>query len=229
MDVGRSISYVFEDPDWIKKILIGGLLTIVPVFGWFVIFGYWIRIAQNVSNGHEVPLPVWDDFGGDFMRGIKAWLGVMVWAIPFIVLFVCGWIPFTIVGNRSGSAASALAALLGIGVYGIGTLLAIAISFITPVIVGRVVMRDSVSAAFEFSEIVNEAKVNAVPLLIIVGMTLVLRFVAGFGLILCGIGVLFTSFLSYVMLSHLYGQFWRSRGAVAPASTAGTIIPGPMN
>lgn len=225
MDVGRSISYVFEDPDWIKKVLIGGLLSLIPVFGWFVVLGYWIRVAQNVSNGHDLPLPLWDDFGGDFIRGAKAWLAVMVWAIPLIILFLCGWIPFAVAGNRSGPV-SALAALFGIGFYGIGSLLAIAIAFITPVIVGRVVGRDSVAAAFEFSQIVSEARSHVVPLLIIVGMTLVLRFVAGFGIILCGVGLLFTTFMSYVMLSHLYGQFWRSLGSIGSAST-NTIVPGP--
>ena len=63
-------------------------------------------------------------------------------------------------------------------------------------------------------------------ILIIVGMTLVLRFVAGFGIILCGVGLLFTTFMSYVMLSHLYGQFWRSLGSIGSAST-NTIVPGP--
>ncbi len=47
MDVGRSISYVFQDPDWIKKILIGGVLSVIPIFGTLVTLGYWIRIAQK--------------------------------------------------------------------------------------------------------------------------------------------------------------------------------------
>jgi hypothetical protein len=228
MDVGRSISYVFQDPSWIKKILIGGVLSIIPIFGTLVVLGYWTRIARNVSNGMEVPLPEWDDFGGDFMRGLKAFVAVFIWALPFIILFSCGWIPFAALGNSSNGAASALAGIFGVGLFGLGTLCGIAIGFISPVIVGRVILRDSVSAAFEFSAVINDARENVVPLLIIVGMSYALGFVASFGMILCFIGVFFTYFLAYVMLSHLYGQLWRRLGSFSPVST-GTIVPGPMS
>ncbi len=225
MDVGRSISYVFQDPQWLKKIVIGGLLSIIPIFGTFVTIGYWIRVAQGVANGYELPLPEWDDFGGDFIRGLKAFVALIVWAIPLIILFTCGAIPFSLAGNSSNGAVSAFGVLFGVGFYGIATLCSLALAFVAPVIVGRVVMQNSVNAAFDFSTIINESRANAVPLLIIVGMTLVLRFVAGFGIILCFVGIFFTWFLSYVMLSHLYGQLWRRLGTYVPTGT-GTIIPG---
>ena len=229
MDVGRSISYVFQDPSWVKKILIGGVLSVIPIFGTLVTLGYWIRIARNVSNGLETPLPDWDDFGGDFMRGFKAFVAVFVWSLPFIILFSCGWIPFAIAGNRSNGAGSAFAGLFGIGLFGIGGLFGIAIAFIAPVIVGRVVVRDSISAAFEFNAVINDARDNVVPLLIIVGMSYALGFVASFGVILCFVGVLFTSFLSYVMMSHLYGQLWQRLGSFAPNGNTGTISSGPIS
>lgn len=226
MDVGRSISYVFQDQGWLVKVLIGGLLSLIPIFGWFVVLGYWIRIAQNVSNGYDVPLPEWNDFGGDFMRGLKAWVAVIVWAIPFIIILACVWIPVTILGSSSNSAASALGVLVGFGGFTIDTIIGIAIAFITPVIIGRVVQSDSVSAAFNYNMIINDARQNPVPLLIIVGMSIALRFVASFGIILCFVGYFFTSFLSFVMLSHLYGQYWRQLGAI-PVADSGTINAGP--
>lgn len=226
MDVGRSISYVFEDSDWLKKVLIGGVLAIIPIFGALVIFGYWIRIAVNVSNGYELPLPEWNDFGGDFIRGLKATVAVFVWAVPLIVLFGCGSIPLAVLGSSSNGGLSALGTLLSIAFWGIGALFGLALLFVAPVVIGRVVLRDSVSAAFDYNTIIDEARANAVPLLVIVGMSIVLRFVAGFGIILCGVGILFTSFLAFVMMSHLYGQLWRQLGAGAvPAEQ--TIIPGP--
>ena len=35
MDIGRSFSYILEDEEWWKKILIGGLLTLIPVFTFY--------------------------------------------------------------------------------------------------------------------------------------------------------------------------------------------------
>ncbi len=226
MDIGRSISYVFEDKSWLSKVLIGGLLSIIPIFGWFVVFGYWVRTAQNVANGYELPLPEWNDFGGDFIRGFKAWVAMLVWAIPLIVLAFCAAIPLAAMSSSSNGALSALGGLMFVGVWGVDLILGLAIAFIAPVVIGRVVMQDNISAAFDFAGIVNVARDNAVSLLIIVGMTVALRFAASFGLILCFVGVLFTSFLSIVMLSHLYGQFWRRMGQYVPVDTS-AIIPGP--
>ena len=226
MDIGRSISYVFEDKSWLSKILIGGVLSIIPIFGWFVVIGYWMRTASNVANGYELPLPEWNDFGGDFVRGFKAWLALIVWAIPLIVLAICAAIPLAALSSSSNSAVSALGGLMFVGVWGVDVILGLAIAFIAPVVVGRVVMQNNVSAAFDFAGIIATARNNAGPLLMIVGMTLVLRFAASFGIILCGVGVLFTGFLSIVMLSHLYGQFWRRMGQYAPVDTS-AIIPGP--
>lgn len=33
MDVGRAITYVFQDKGWITKVLIGGVLFIIPILG----------------------------------------------------------------------------------------------------------------------------------------------------------------------------------------------------
>lgn len=220
MDVGRSISYVFQDPQWLKKVLIGGVLSIIPIFGMLVVAGYWIRIARNVASGIELPLPDWNDFGGDFMRGLKAAVALLIWALPLIILFSCGFIPLAIL-NDSSDAAQSLAGLFWIGTFGVGGLLWLVVAFMSPLIIGRVALTDSIGAAFEVGAIIDDARNNVVPLLIIVAVSYALNFVASFGLILCFVGVIFTSFLAYVMVSHLYGQLWR-RIEAAPGLNMGT-------
>jgi hypothetical protein len=206
MDIGRSIQYVFEDPNWVKKMLIGGLLSLIPVFGTLIAAGYWIRIASNVANNQELPLPEWNDFGGDFMRGLRAVVAVLIWAIPLIVFAACAIIPAAATGD---SAAGALATLITIGALTIAFIFWVAVAFISPVIIGRVSMSGSISAAFEFREILIDARENLVPLLITVAVAYALGVVASFGVILCLVGYLFTQFLAYMMVSHLYGQIWR--------------------
>lgn len=206
MDVGRSIQYVFQDPNWVKKMLIGGLLSLIPIFGTLITLGYWIRIATNVANNRELPLPEWDDFGGDFMRGLRAAVAVLIWAIPLIIFAACGIIPAASAGD---SGAGAIATLITIGALTVAFVLWIAVAFISPIIVGRVSMSGSISSALQYREILIDARENVVPLLIAVAMSYALGFAASFGVILCFVGVLFTQFLAYMMLSHLYGQIWR--------------------
>ena len=38
MDVGKSVGYVFEDQKWTNKLLIGMLVSIVPIVN-FALFG----------------------------------------------------------------------------------------------------------------------------------------------------------------------------------------------
>jgi hypothetical protein len=229
LDVGRSISYVFQDPNWIKKVLIGGLLSLIPFFGTLIVVGYWIRIATNVANGFDLPLPEWNDFGGDFVRGLKAAAALFIWAIPLIVLAGCGAIP-SIALSGSNSAASSLAGLFTFGAFAFGFLLWIIVAFISPIIIGRVAMGGSFTDAFQVREVLIQARENLVPLLLAVAMAYALGIAAYFGLILCLVGYVFTSFLAYMMLSHLYGQLWRRlgpSGVVDLGMNSGTISADP--
>jgi len=40
MDFGKAFSFVFEDEDWIKKIGVGGLISLIPVIGVFLVLGW---------------------------------------------------------------------------------------------------------------------------------------------------------------------------------------------
>jgi len=31
MDFGKAVSFTFDDPDWITKVAIGGVVTLVPI------------------------------------------------------------------------------------------------------------------------------------------------------------------------------------------------------
>src|SRR6185503_1108289 len=52
-DFGKPFSYVFDDPRWVNKILIGGLFYLAGfmIIGWFFVLGYMARTARNVIRG----------------------------------------------------------------------------------------------------------------------------------------------------------------------------------
>jgi hypothetical protein len=84
MDYGKAFSYPFQDPEWVKKILIGGLMyllgfLLIPVF---FPMGYMIQTIKNVATGVEPALPQWDDWGGYFVKGLMSWLIAIVYMIP---------------------------------------------------------------------------------------------------------------------------------------------------
>ncbi|HVN15529.1 MAG TPA: DUF4013 domain-containing protein [Anaerolineales bacterium] len=102
MDIGKSFSYQFEDKQWISKLGLGALITIVPILN-FAWSGYMVGILRNVMNGAMEPLPNWDDLEKKFIDGLILFAVGIIYALP-ILLVVC--LPlgfFAVSGVLSGS------------------------------------------------------------------------------------------------------------------------------
>src|SRR5688572_22503611 len=65
-DFGSPFTYVFDDPRWAQKVLVGGLFYLAGFFiiGWFFLLGYVAQTTRNVIAGVQRPLPEWEDLGG---------------------------------------------------------------------------------------------------------------------------------------------------------------------
>jgi hypothetical protein len=50
-------------------------------------------------------------------------------------------------------------------------------------------------------------------------IAIIASFIASFGIILCVIGVFFTSFWSLLVAAHVFGQFWRNSQGMIPANS----------
>ena len=96
MDIGKSLTYYFEDPRWVNKLLIGTVILIlssllsvilVGILGYFILAGYTLETLRNVRNGVRYPMPEWQDRWGEWLvLGVKQAVAVLVWALPAIVI-----------------------------------------------------------------------------------------------------------------------------------------------
>lgn len=232
MDVGRAFTFAFEDPDWLKKLLIGGLLLFIPIFGWLVVGGYWMRIIRRSHSGDDVPLPEWNEFGDDFILGLKGAVALFIWWLPFLAIFLtltCLSLPFWIASSSDQSGVTAVFAVFSvfgwIGVSFFSILFQLFILAIQPMVLGRIAVSGELADGFQVSQIIGEIRRVPVPLLIVVGLEYGVRSVAGFGVLLCFVGVAFTTFAGFVLLSHLYGQLRRVVEESQPV-IYGPVLPG---
>lgn len=88
MDISKSLTYAFEDKDWLSKLGLGALLSLVPIvnFAWQ---GYTVAIIRQVKAGWPLPLPTWDDLEKKLMDGLKLGGAMLIYALPlFILIFV---------------------------------------------------------------------------------------------------------------------------------------------
>lgn len=212
MDIGRAVQFWTGDPDWIKKVLIGGVLYIVPIIGWLIIGGYYIRTVQKVSAGSDTLLPEWDQWGEDLVRGLKLVGILLIWMLPLWIITICA-VVLSIMDDTAGGFAGLLLNCLG-AIY------SIAFYFIFPILIGRFAANEDFSSAFDVSRIIQDAQKIPAQLLIFVVMVFALGFAAGLGFILCVIGVVFTSFIAYIIQAHLVAQLSNMLGYTSPQQQA---------
>jgi hypothetical protein len=71
---------------WLK-VLVGGLLSFVPVVNFFA-FGYLLRLSQNVRRSGRVSLPDWDGWAELFTDGLRfAVVWLVYWLLPILLAF----------------------------------------------------------------------------------------------------------------------------------------------
>jgi hypothetical protein len=204
VDIGRAVQYWMSDPNWIKKVLIGGLISLIPIAGALIVAGFYVRTVQQVQGGSDAGLPEWGQWGDDLVRGLKLVGIVIVWMLPLIAISI-----FTaMIGVVSETAGS----LAGLMLNCLAFIYAIAFYFIFPVIVGRYAVTEQFAEGFKFAPIINDAQKIPSQLLIFVVMWFVISFVASLGVILCFIGVLFTGFIGYMVSAHLVAQISNQLG-----------------
>ena len=217
LDFGRCFTFITDDPDWVKKVLIGGAFVLASflLVGAFFVAGYWSRFVKAVAAGQPRPLPEWDDLGGIFSDGLRVvglYFACWVGAFAVLLLLAC---PIGLVFgglasvSSSNGAREALSALSGIGiffVYGLFILLAFGMSLVFPAAATRVVLKDDLSAGFDYRAVFGFVRLNLGNYLLSLVVMILANFVAQFGAILCCVGVFPAVFWAYLTLGYALGE-----------------------
>ena len=223
MDIGKAFTFVFEDENWIVKLLLAAAILLLGiVFSWVLLIplivasifisGYTVEIVRRVIRGGPAELPEWEDWGQLFGDGLKMLVIGVVYVLPIIVVGMC-------TGALSGALAdsseglSIFVSLVG-GCFNI--LWAILVSIVLPAAIASYVDKDDLGAAFRFSEIFALVSNNLSTYLIAFVMSWVASLVGGLGVLVCGIGWLVTAPYSSFVIGHLYGQAYLEATGQAP-------------
>ena len=206
MKFGDAFTFVFQDPDWFKKIIIPGLVgLLVPIIGQMVLLGWGLQVTLNVIRNNPTPLPTMD-FGGDLGRGFKAGVVALVYAIPLFIFYLPIMI-FSIIASNNGQQSFAVVVTLVSICFGFLMLLyAIVMGLMLPAAYAKVAVEDSISAGLKFGEIFKMVKDNIVTYLIVFVGNLAASFVSSLGSIACVVGVFLTVPYSFAIMGHFYGQ-----------------------
>jgi hypothetical protein len=211
MDVGKSFSYVFEDEQWLTKVLIGGLfmLASVVLVGIPFVLGYIVETLRNIMEGQAKPLPEWVDLGEKFKKGLLLAAILIVWGIP-IWIIACFQVVVTAI-IRDSSSLAGLVTIVSCLTSILIILWSIIMALFEPAIFTRFALKPEFSSGFAFEELWRFTVDNIGNVIIAVLLSVVASVLASFGVILCGVGVFLTSFWAYLVMAHLFGQVYLQR------------------
>jgi hypothetical protein len=215
VDFGRSFSFVTEDPEWVKKILIGGAFTLACALlvGVPFVLGYFSRTLRNVVAGEPRPMPDWDDLGGIFNEGLRltaVYLLSTLWIVAILAALGCVvLLPVMALSGSDAHASQALGLMGGLGIvalYGLVMVVSLALAVYLPAALARAALRGTVGDGFAWREIVAFITANLGNYLLALVIYLLASFVAQFGVILCCVGIFPAIFWAYMVLAVALGQ-----------------------
>jgi hypothetical protein len=188
------------------------------VAGYLIVIGYCVRLLQNVRDGNPRPLPEWDQWGDDLIRGFKLAVAGLVWSLPLIILSVPVGIGSAIADSRDSGANFFGSMILLCGaclVFLYGLFLSVAMPGFT-----LAFARDEqISSGVQFTKIIDWTRQNLGQVIIVTVIywvaSFVISLIAGIvGFLLCIIGLIITIplgvLVTYLFQFHLYGQLGRT-------------------
>lgn len=210
-DFAKPFSYVFDDPEWVTKILIGGLFYLAGflIVGWFFILGYVAKTTRNVIAGHPRPLPEWQNIGDFFNEGLRLFGVMLAIVLPLVGLAMVIMVPAGILGSIDNEGAAAASGLMSGALVCLFVPISLAITFFMPAMLLFAAVEQRFGAAFEFGRIWPFIRQNIGNYVLAIVVYLIARFIGGFGIMLLCIGVVFTGFWSFLITAHGFAQVYR--------------------
>ncbi len=207
MELHASFSYPFRDPDWFRKVLLAGLILLIPVVGALVILGWELDIIRRVIRGSDAAIPS-PQPGIHLRDGLRSAGIFLLYLVPLLLAFAlleAGIRLPPVVGLKAEDAGT-LAGVLG-WIFGVlCVLLALGLPLLAYAAIARFADSGRLKDAFRLRQIlplVAGAPAAYLPLL----PGLVFQFLAGsIGVFVCCFGLVVSLPYGLAVQAHWIGQ-----------------------
>jgi uncharacterized protein DUF4013 len=206
--VTDAFSWPARDPEWLAKLLVIGLILLIPIVGAINGLGWMLATVDRLRAGDERLAPANLRY---IARGFPLFAVDLVYGLVIALVAGAIYIPGLIVAsNQSHSSANpaliSLAIALSLLAFSFATLGSLALNFVTPSIV-LATDRRGIVGGLSAGAVLRQARANIANTLIAGLMLIAASFIGSLGLVACGIGVLFTTAYALAMQAWVVRSF----------------------
>ena len=214
MDITEEVKFPTKDSEWIQKILIGGIIGIIPIIN-LIRYGYILKVIKEATEGNH-GMPKWEDWGNLFINGLIAFIISLIYLIiPILIMLVSagGVMTAALSGNMNlmyGMMAGAVGGIL------IGLLLALVFGFMVPMALAMYTKENSFGAAFRIGEVLSRIKsvfADYVTVYVVLIALMFILFLLSFIPVLGTLIVIFGSFYVTVVAFNMFGIVYAKSSA----------------
>lgn len=204
IDLGEALAFPFQGNDWLKNLVVIGLVVFIPIIGFCLLFGWQARIYDRVRDGRGgIPGLAW---GEDLRRGAKIFgvflLNATVPTLPIAGLLLLG----IVVLNFGGDDMLPVALAILLPSYALLIIVSLMLNAVFPELERRAFRGEWLILLRPMPSV---RAVRAAPtsyLLALVGLFLG-NVIGGLGVLLCYVGVFFSIPIGYAITSHIIAQW----------------------
>jgi hypothetical protein len=210
----QNLVYMFKDANWLSKILVGALVSLVPILN-FAAYGYAVQTTRNIRDDEAEPLPGWSGSIGKFFgEGLKLFVIGLLYSIPLWILSLILIPIFT----SDNSALVALGVLIALAELAVVLLL---IFWYQGVIVNFAHL-GTIGSGFQFGKIWGIIRQNMGRMLVTVGVAflagILVSIISGVLAIIPCIGWIAAWLISFAAMFYILLVFAYNCGHIAKSS-----------
>lgn len=214
-ELSDSIAWPSRDPEWVTKVLLIGLISLIPIVGLMNLYGWMLSALDHLRAGRSQLPPAGFQH---ISRGVNLFVVWLVYGLVFgaviSVLFLLGF-AITLGTEGRGSAIGVPLVLLGYALLILGVL---ALYLVTPVII-LATERGGIGGGLNVLSVIDMIR-RDVNIALNHGLfALVAYLISSIGAIFCLIGQIFTQPYGFAVLAGIVHHY--ERAMEPPAALVG--------
>jgi uncharacterized protein DUF4013 len=206
--ITEAFVWPVRDPEWVGKIVIIGLINLIPILGAINGIGWMLASLDRLRAGEEKLAPAnLDNLG----RGARVFVVELIYAVGVVAIGMVLYIPalgITVHQNQGHANAGliALAFLLTLAAFGLIALGSLALTFMLPSVI-LATDTGGIAAGLHVGAVLKRSRGNPINTLVTGLMLIAASFVSSLGVIACGVGAIFTAAYAQAMQAWIIRSF----------------------